>query len=129
MFGSAPRSSSSRASFSCPPVAATTGPMIAIDNVSKWYGDFQVLADCSTQVARGDELVGSGPVGIVWPALALVAFLYGPKSSVLSTLFLSLWTAGELERASVVGIVTTAIVLTIVLLVRRVTNTGLANSH
>ena len=61
--------------------------------------------------------------------LALVAFLYGPKSSVLSTLFLSLWTAGELERASVVGIVTTAIVLTIVLLVRRVTNTGLANSH
>jgi len=50
--------------------------------------------------------------------LALVAFLYGPKSSVLSTLFLSLWTAGELERASVVGIVTTAIVLTIVLLVQ-----------
>ena len=37
--------------------------------------------------------------------LALVAFLYGPKSSVLSTLFLSLWTAGELERASVVAIV------------------------
>jgi hypothetical protein len=27
------------------------------------------------QVARGDELVGSGPVGIVWPVLALGAFL------------------------------------------------------
>ncbi len=58
--------------------------------------------------------------------LALVAFLYGPKSSVLSTLFLSLWTAGELERAAVVGIVTTAIVLSVVLIVRRATNTGLA---
>lgn len=57
--------------------------------------------------------------------LALVAFLYGPKSSVLSTLFLSLWTAGELERAAVVGIVTTFIVLAVVLIVRKVTNTGL----
>lgn len=58
--------------------------------------------------------------------LALVAFLYGPKSSVLSTLFLSLWTAGELERAAVVGIVTTLIVLGVVLLIRRLTRTGLS---
>jgi hypothetical protein len=27
------------------------------------------------QVARGDELVGAGPVGLAWPALALVGFL------------------------------------------------------
>ena len=28
-------------------------PMISIDNVSKWYGPFQVLTDCSTKVERG----------------------------------------------------------------------------
>lgn len=37
--------------------------MIEIDNVSKWYGNFQVLADCSTQVARGDVVVVCGPSG------------------------------------------------------------------
>ena len=37
--------------------------MIEIDRVSKWYGDFQVLADCSTHVARGDVVVVCGPSG------------------------------------------------------------------
>jgi glutamate/aspartate transport system ATP-binding protein len=37
--------------------------MIAIDNVSKWYGSFQVLRDCSTTVARGDVVVVCGPSG------------------------------------------------------------------
>jgi glutamate/aspartate transport system ATP-binding protein len=37
--------------------------MIEIDKVSKWYGDFQVLADCSTRVARGDVVVVCGPSG------------------------------------------------------------------
>jgi len=38
--------------------------MIAIDNVSKWYGpSFQVLKDCSTQVARGEVVVVCGPSG------------------------------------------------------------------
>ena len=37
--------------------------MIEIDKVSKWYGDFQVLADCSTHVARGDVVVVCGPSG------------------------------------------------------------------
>jgi glutamate/aspartate transport system ATP-binding protein len=37
--------------------------MIEIDNVSKWYGSFQVLQDCSTQVARGDVVVICGPSG------------------------------------------------------------------
>ncbi len=37
--------------------------MIEIDKVSKWYGDFQVLRDCSTSVARGDVVVVCGPSG------------------------------------------------------------------
>ena len=37
--------------------------MIEIDNVSKWYGAFQVLRECSTQVARGDVVVVCGPSG------------------------------------------------------------------
>jgi glutamate/aspartate transport system ATP-binding protein len=37
--------------------------MIEIDRVSKWYGEVQVLADCSTQVARGDVVVVCGPSG------------------------------------------------------------------
>ena len=37
--------------------------MIEIDKVSKWYGDCQVLAECSTQVARGDVVVVCGPSG------------------------------------------------------------------
>ena len=37
--------------------------MIEIDNVSKWYGSFQVLRECSTQVARGDVVVVCGPSG------------------------------------------------------------------
>ena len=28
----------------------TNSPMIELRNVSKWYGQFQVLTDCSTQV-------------------------------------------------------------------------------
>jgi glutamate/aspartate transport system ATP-binding protein len=46
-----------------PPVAATTGPMIAIDNVSKWYGDFQVLTNCTTSVTKGEVVVVCGPSG------------------------------------------------------------------
>ncbi|SEG37099.1 L-glutamate ABC transporter ATP-binding protein /L-aspartate ABC transporter ATP-binding protein [Methylobacterium sp. 190mf] len=37
--------------------------MIAIDNISKWYGDFQVLTNCSTQVAKGEVVVVCGPSG------------------------------------------------------------------
>ncbi|MDP2640487.1 MAG: amino acid ABC transporter ATP-binding protein, partial [Betaproteobacteria bacterium] len=28
--------------------------MISIDNVSKWYGQFRVLTDCSTKVEKGE---------------------------------------------------------------------------
>ena len=37
--------------------------MIGIDNVSKWYGDFRVLTDCSTHVERGEVVVICGPSG------------------------------------------------------------------
>ncbi len=37
--------------------------MIEIRNVSKWYGDFQVLKDCSTRVAQGEVVVVCGPSG------------------------------------------------------------------
>ncbi len=37
--------------------------MIELKNVSKWYGQFQVLTDCSTQVAKGDVMVICGPSG------------------------------------------------------------------
>jgi len=37
--------------------------MIELNNVSKWYGDFQVLTDCSTRVDKGDVVVICGPSG------------------------------------------------------------------
>ena len=38
-------------------------PMISIDRVSKWYGQFQVLTGCSTKVERGEVIVVCGPSG------------------------------------------------------------------
>ena len=35
--------------------------MITLKNVSKWYGHFQVLTDCSTEVKKGDVVVVCGP--------------------------------------------------------------------
>ncbi|KVN34804.1 amino acid ABC transporter ATP-binding protein [Burkholderia stagnalis] len=37
--------------------------MISISNVSKWYGPFQVLADCTTEVNKGEVVVVCGPSG------------------------------------------------------------------
>lgn len=37
--------------------------MISLKNVSKWYGHFQVLADCSTEVKKGEVVVVCGPSG------------------------------------------------------------------
>lgn len=37
--------------------------MIEIRDVSKWYGEFQVLADCSTRVEKGEVIVVCGPSG------------------------------------------------------------------
>ncbi|MBC7502018.1 MAG: amino acid ABC transporter ATP-binding protein [Herminiimonas sp.] len=37
--------------------------MIELKKVSKWYGNFQVLTDCTTSVAKGDVVVVCGPSG------------------------------------------------------------------
>ena len=37
--------------------------VIDAKEVSKWYGDFQVLQDCSLQVAKGEVVVVCGPSG------------------------------------------------------------------
>lgn len=37
--------------------------MIQIENVSKWFGDFQVLKDCSLNVDAGEVVVVCGPSG------------------------------------------------------------------
>jgi glutamate/aspartate transport system ATP-binding protein len=37
--------------------------MIEIRNISKWYGSFQVLTDCSTSIAKGEVVVVCGPSG------------------------------------------------------------------
>jgi len=37
--------------------------MIEMKNVSKWYGSFQVLANCTTNVDKGEVVVVCGPSG------------------------------------------------------------------
>ncbi|MFU0841971.1 MAG: Glutamate/aspartate ABC transporter (ATP-binding protein) [Burkholderia sp.] len=37
--------------------------MIEIKNVSKWYGNFQVLKNCSVEVPKGEVVVVCGPSG------------------------------------------------------------------
>jgi len=37
--------------------------MIDIKNISKWYGTFQVLTDCTTTINKGDVVVVCGPSG------------------------------------------------------------------
>ena len=37
--------------------------MIDIKNVSKWYGTFQVLTDCTTTIKKGEVVVVCGPSG------------------------------------------------------------------
>jgi glutamate/aspartate transport system ATP-binding protein len=38
-------------------------PMIEMKAVSKWYGSFQVLTDCTTNVEKGEVIVVCGPSG------------------------------------------------------------------
>ena len=37
--------------------------MIELKNVSKWYGTFQVLKDCSVTIHKSDVMVICGPSG------------------------------------------------------------------
>jgi len=38
-------------------------PMIELQHISKWYGDFQVLTDCTTSIEKGEVVVVCGPSG------------------------------------------------------------------
>jgi len=38
-------------------------PMISIRSISKWYGSFQVLKDCSTEIKKQEVVVVCGPSG------------------------------------------------------------------
>ncbi len=46
-----------------PASAPVSRPMIHVRAVSKWYGAFQVLADCTTKVEKGEVVVVCGPSG------------------------------------------------------------------
>jgi glutamate/aspartate transport system ATP-binding protein len=37
--------------------------MISLEGISKWYGDFQVLRECTVQVEKGEVVVICGPSG------------------------------------------------------------------
>ncbi len=45
------------------PPESGDGAMIEMDHVSKWYGDFQVLTNCTTSVKKGEVVVVCGPSG------------------------------------------------------------------
>ena len=42
---------------------STDEAMIIMENVSKWYGDFNVLSHCSTRIHKGEVVVVCGPSG------------------------------------------------------------------
>jgi general L-amino acid transport system ATP-binding protein len=44
-------------------MATNGGPMILLDHVNKWYGQFHVLKDCSLAVEKGQKVVVCGPSG------------------------------------------------------------------
>ena len=55
--------------------------MIEIKNISKWYGNFQVLKDCSVDVEKGEVVVVCGPSGSGKSTLAkIIAGIYTPTS-------------------------------------------------
>ena len=41
----------------------TTDPIVGIAGLNKWYGDFHVLRDIDTNVAKGERIVICGPSG------------------------------------------------------------------
>ena len=56
--------------------------MIELKNVSKWYGSFQVLNDCSTSIQKGEVVVVCGPSG-------------SGKSTLIKTINALEWPEGE----------------------------------
>ncbi len=56
--------------------------MIVMKNLSKWYGSFQVLDHCTTELAKGEVVVVCGPSGsvqstLIRPVNGLEAFQQG----------------------------------------------------
>jgi general L-amino acid transport system ATP-binding protein len=41
----------------------TTDPIVGVAGLNKWYGDFHVLRDINTDVAKGERIVICGPSG------------------------------------------------------------------
>jgi iron(III) transport system permease protein len=60
--------------------------------------------------------------------LSLVVFLYGPNSTVLPTLFLSLWRGGQIEKASVAALIMVTMIFVVVTIVRRFSRSGLPST-
>ena len=50
-------------SRACTRPGPSDAAMITLSKVSKWYQTFQVLKDCSTEVAKGEVVVVCGPSG------------------------------------------------------------------
>jgi ABC-type polar amino acid transport system ATPase subunit len=46
-----------------PPHVASSEVIVAIQNVQKWFGEFQVLKDINLNVAKGERIVICGPSG------------------------------------------------------------------
>src|ERR1700689_5416579 len=42
---------------------SSSGPIIELQAVHKWYGEFHVLKDINLQVAKGEKVVVCGPSG------------------------------------------------------------------
>ena len=57
--------------------------MIDLQNVSKWYGDFQVLTDCTTQICQGEVVVVCGPSGSGKSTLARDVLLTNVHAAVM----------------------------------------------
>jgi glutamate/aspartate transport system ATP-binding protein len=53
--------------------------MIELKNVSKWYGSFQVLTDCSTNIQKGEVVVVCGPSGS--GKSTLIKTVHDPKTN------------------------------------------------
>ncbi len=57
------RNSAAVVSHSRPGETIGSMPAIAIEGLSKWYGEFQVLKDINLQVGKGEKIVVCGPSG------------------------------------------------------------------
>ena len=56
--------------------------MIEIRNMSKWYGDFQVLKDINEEVKEGQTVVVCGPSGSGKSTLLGVSTVLNPSKRV-----------------------------------------------